>query len=145
VRRLLTAAEASLGRPAPDTEVEVVVVGFTMRRLMKNPCGPNHRLRRTLVASRIAKEACLELIRAEEPLHARLFVHEQGTDEVPVARFVETENPIAQSREAETIEAEPAITVASEASGVSREEQQICVAPGTVGAMPGMCATARHR
>ena len=123
----------------------MVVVGFTMRRLMKNPCGPNHRLRRTLVASRIAKEACLELIRAEEPLHARLFVHEQGTDEVPVARFVETENPIAQSREAETIEAEPAITVASEASGISREEQQICVAPGTVGAMPGMCATARHR
>jgi hypothetical protein len=64
---------------------------------------------------------------------------------VPVARFVETENPIAQGREAETIEAEPATTVASQASGVSREVQQICIAPGPVGAMPRMCASARHR
>jgi hypothetical protein len=145
VWRLLATSEASLGRPAPNAQVEVIIVCVTTRRLMKHPGGPNHRLRRTLMAGRISEEARLELVRAEQPLHPRLIVHDQGAHEVPIPRFVETENSIAQRREAKTVEAKPAITVAGQASGVSREKQQICVTPGAVGAMPGMCASVRGR
>ena len=65
----------------------------------------------------------------------RLIVHEQSTDEVPVARFVETEHPVAQSRKAQTIEAKPAVAVGGQAPRVPRKKQQVCIAPVAVGAM----------
>ena len=117
--RLLATSEASLGRPAANAQVEVIIVCVTTRRLMKHPGGPNHRLRRTLITGRKSEEARLELVRAEQPLHPRLIVHDQGAHEVPIPRFVETENSIAQSREPKTVEAKPAITVAGQTSGVS--------------------------
>jgi len=64
---------------------------------------------------------------------------------VPIARFVEAEDAVVQRREAETVEAGPAVAVRGQATGVSRKEQQICVAPGAVGAMPGMCASVGGR
>jgi len=126
VRGLLATAEASLARPAPDTQVKVIVVRVSTPR-----CVP--------------EEARLELIRAEDPFHARLVIRDEGANEVPIARFVEAEDAVAQRREAEAIEAEPAVAVRGQAAGVSRKEQQICVAPSAVGAMPGMCASVGGR
>ena len=80
-----------------------------MRRLVKNPGGPKHRLRRALVTRRIPQETRLELVGAEEPLHARFVVHDQGTHEMPVARFVEAHDAVVEGREAKTIEPQPAI------------------------------------
>jgi len=110
-----------------------------------NPCGSQHRLWRAFVARCVPEEARLELIRAEDPFHARLVIRDEGANEVPIARFVEAEDAVAQRREAEAIEAEPAVAVRGQAAGVSRKEQQICVAPSAVGAMPGMCASVGGR
>jgi len=106
---LLTTAEASLARPAPDAQVEMIVVRVTTRRLMENPRGAQHRLWRAFVARCVPEEARLELVRAEEPLHTGLVVHDQGPDEVPVAHFIEAEDAVVQRREAVTIEARPAV------------------------------------
>jgi len=73
----------------------MIVVHVTTRRLMENPRGAQHRLWRALVARGVPEEACLELVRAEEPLHARLVIHDQGANEVPVAHFIETEDAVA--------------------------------------------------
>jgi hypothetical protein len=145
VRGLLATAKASLARPAPDTQVKVIVVRVSTRRLMKNPRGSQHRLWRAFVARCVPEEARLELIRAEDPFHARLVIGEEGANQVPIARFVEAEDAVAQRREAEAIEAEPAVAVRGQAAGVSRKEQQVCVAPRAVGAMPGMCASVGGR
>jgi hypothetical protein len=118
--------------------MEVVVMRIPACRLVKNPGGSNHRFGRALVASRVPQEASLEVVGAEEPLHARLIVHDKGTYEMPVPRFVETEDPITQSGEAEAIEAQPAVTVDGQAACVPGEKQQIGIAPGAMGAMPRM-------
>jgi hypothetical protein len=91
--------------------VEVVVVRVTAGRLVKDPGGSNHRFGRALVAGRVPQEASLELVGAKEPLHPRSIVHNQGTHEVPVPRFVEAEDPVAHGREAEPIEAQPTVTM----------------------------------
>jgi hypothetical protein len=82
----------------------VIVMRVTARGLVENPGCPKHRLRRPLVAGRVPQEARLELIGAEQPLHARPIVHDQGTHEVPVPRFVETKNAVAYGRQPETVE-----------------------------------------
>jgi hypothetical protein len=123
--------------------MEVIVVRVTARRLMKNPRGSQHRLWRAFIARCVPEEPRLELIRAEEPLHAGLVVRDQGANEVPVARFIEAEDAVAQCGEAEAIEAQPAVAVRGQAADVSRKEQQICVAARAVGAMAGMCASVR--
>jgi hypothetical protein len=104
VRGLLSAAKAPFVGSAPDTQVEVIVMRVGACGLVKNPGCPNHRLRRALVAGRIPQEARLELIGAEQPFHTRPIIHDQGTHEVPVPRFVETENAVAQGCQPETIE-----------------------------------------
>jgi hypothetical protein len=104
VRGLLSAAKAPFVGSAPDTQVEVIVVRVAACWLVKNPGCPNHRLRRTLVAGRVPQETRLEVIGAEQPFHARPIVHDQGTYEVPVPRFVEAENAFAHGRQPETVE-----------------------------------------
>ena len=64
---------------------------------------------------------------------------------MPIPRFVEAENAVAESREAEDGRSEASHRRGRQASGVSREEQQVGVPPGAVGAMPGMCASVRGR
>jgi hypothetical protein len=142
---LLAAAKTSLAPPAPDAQVEVIVVPVATRRLMQNPRRSQHRSWRAFVAGRVPEEARLELVRAEEPLHTRLLVHDQSANDVPIACFVEAEDAVAQRREAETIKAGPAVALHSQAAGVSGKEQQICVPPSPVGAMPGMCASVGGR
>jgi hypothetical protein len=145
MRGLLPAAKASFCCAAADAQVEVVVVRIGVRRLMKNPGGSNHRSRRALVPCGVSQETRLELVGAEEPLHAGSVVQDQGAHEMPVPRLVEAQDAVGQHREAETIELQPAVAMRSQAPGISREEQEVGVAPGTVRAMPRMCASVRIR
>jgi len=123
----------------------MIVMHLTAGRLMKNPGSVKHRLRGALVTSCIAKKARLELVGAEEPLHARLLVHDQGAHEVPVARFIEAIDATRKNGKAETIEARPIIAMRRHAVGVSREEQKIGIPPSAMRAMAGMRASARAR
>jgi len=139
---LLSAPEASFVRPTADTQVEVVVVRIAARRLVQNPGRSKHCLWRPFVARCVPQKARLELVGAEEPLHARLLVHDQGAHEVPVACFVETEDAVAQHRQAEAVELQPTVAMGGHASGVPHVEQQVGVAPRAVSAVPRMCASA---
>jgi hypothetical protein len=125
--------------------VEVIVMGITARRLMKNPGGSPHCLRGGLEAGRVAKKAHLEIVGAEEPLHARSVVHDEGAHEVPVARFVETKDTVREDRDPKTIELQPTIARRSQSARVSRKEHQIGVASGAMRSMPGLHTAARAR
>jgi hypothetical protein len=74
-----------------------------------------------------------------------LIVHDQGTHEMPVARFVEAEDPATQGREAQATEAQPAVALGGQAACVPCEKQEIGIAPRAVGAMPRMCAPMGRR
>gem|GEM_PF-4969820 len=141
VGSLFLATEISFGSPATNAQVEVIVMGVTVRRLMKNPGGSSQGLRRAFMTRRISQEADLELIGAEEPLHTRALVHDQRAHEAPIAGLVELECMTAQHREAKSIELQPAITTHWQAASVSRKEQQVGIASNAVRAMPGMRAS----
>jgi len=142
---LLPAAKVSFRLAAANAQVEVVVVRIGARRLMKNPSSSNHRSRGTLVPRGVSQETRLDLVGAEEPLHAGSIVQDQGAHEMPVPRLVEAEDAVGQRGEAETVELQPAVTMCRQAAGISREEQEISIAPGTVCTMPRMCASVRTR
>jgi len=91
--------------------MKVIVVWITARRLMKDPGGSNDCLRRALEPRGVAEKPDLQLVRAEEPFHPRLFVHHQSAHEVPVARFVEAEHSAVEHREPKAIEPQPAIAI----------------------------------
>jgi hypothetical protein len=98
MRCLLLATEASFGAAAPDSQVEVVVVGISVRWFMQNPGRAHDCLRRTLVARRVSKEASLDLVGAEQPFHTGAVIHDERSHEVPVSRLVEDEHASGQRR-----------------------------------------------
>jgi len=100
----------------------MIFVRITAPRLVKNPGGPNHRLGRGLVAGRVPQEASLELVGAEEPLYTCVIVHDQGTHEMPVPRFVKAEDPVAQGREAEAIKPKPTVAIGGHTTRVPRKK-----------------------
>jgi hypothetical protein len=145
VRRLLAASEASFSLPATDAKVKMIGVLVSTGGLMENPGGPDHRLRGAFEACCIAKKPDFELIRTEEPLHARALIHHQRADQVPVACFIETKDAGAQDPETEAIEPRPAVTARGQTTLVPREEQQVGVTAGAVRAMPAVGASVRAR
>ena len=116
----------------------MVVVRIASRRLVKNPGGADHGFGGGLVAGRVAQETRLELVGAEEPLHTRVVVHDQGAHEMPVPGLIEAKDSSARGREAEAeaIEPHPPVPVDGKTACVPGEKQQIGVAPRTVGEMP---------
>jgi hypothetical protein len=51
-----------------------------------------------------------------------VIVHDQGTHEMPVPRFVKAEDPVTQGREAEVIKAKPTVAIGSHATRVPRKK-----------------------
>ena len=145
MRRFLRAPETLLSAATTDAKVEVIVVRVAAGRLMKNPSRAEHRFGRWLVARSVSEEAGLELVRAEEPFHARLVVHHQRAHEVPIARVIERKHAARHRGQAEAIEASPAGVECGDPPCVPDEEQQIRVASGSMATVPRVSAATLSR
>lgn len=113
--------------------------------LMENPGSANHRLRGTFEARGKAKQPDFELIGTKEPLHPRVLIHHQRSDQMPVPCFIESKDAGAQDPETEAIEMRPAVATRGQTTLVPREEQQVGVTTGAVGAMSAMRTAVRAR
>lgn len=102
--------------------MEVISMGIARRRLMKDPGRSNDGLRRAFMARCIAQEPRLELVRAEEPFHACALVHDERSNEVPIARLVEAKDPSVERREAKSVELKPAVAWCRDSTGVLGKE-----------------------
>jgi hypothetical protein len=134
-------AEVLLELPATDAKMEMVAMWITGRRLMKNPGRPNDRPWRAFTPCCVAQKPCLELVRAEKPLHPCALVHDQRSNEMPVARFIETKHPTAERREAEPVELEPPIARRRHAAAVLCIVKKVGITPRAMGTVPRMLSS----
>jgi hypothetical protein len=93
----------------------------------------------------IPKQTCFELVGAEEPLDAGLVVHDQGSYEVPISRFVEGERASWAHRETKGIETHPPRIRSGKSARVTSKEKQIRIASRPVAPVSRMHAAARTR
>ncbi len=121
----------------------MVGVRIATRGLVEDPRGAKHSLSRGLVFGRIAKEAGLDVVRAENPLHARVWIHQQSANQRPVARLVEHHEAVCTRRDTEAIERNPALRGLGNTSGIANEVRQVRVAAGAMAAMARMRAPVR--
>ena len=110
------------------------------RRLVQNPGRAKDRVRRGLVPCGVAEQPRLQRVRAKQPLHAGVRVHDQRAHEVPIPGIVELHDAAAGRCEAEAVESPPTRVLQRETAGVAREKQKIGVASRPVAPMAGVCA-----
>jgi hypothetical protein len=145
MRRLLDASEAALRWAASNAEMEVIVVRLASGGLVKNPGRAQQGLWRRFVARRVSKQPRLELVGAKQPFHARLFVHQECANQVPVSCFVEVVELAMHRTEAETIETHPAVVRHGEPTPTARKEDQVRISSGAMAAVTSVRPTARSR
>jgi len=108
---------------------------------MKNPGRSNDRPRQAFMPCCIAQKPRLELVRAEKPLHPCALVHDQRSNQVPVARFIETEHPTVERRKTEPVELEPSLGRCRHSAAVLCKEQKVCVTPRPMRTVPRMLSS----
>ena len=145
MRCLFSTTQAALFTTAADAKVKVIVVGVASRWFVEHPGRAQDRARGVLVARRVSKQAGLELIRAEEPLHAGVVIHDEGANEVPIPSEVEREDSARKGRESEAIEWGPSVVGRGETASIASEEEQVGVAPSAMTSMARMRAASRGR